>query len=497
MSAPSHEPAPSSAENLDQLSQSELLSRREQIDAQLDDLESDISEYLAGLQEKNDPQLAFIEQLEDDGQLLEDDEWSDATLSEARPTYGHMIERGEGILSPELLDLLKKIETLERTEKKILDQLDAKFAPGLMRYATDEALEIISNLDYVAVGKLKKGASPDLPDSDGIRLRYFEQTLPHPDTVVAWLHNIAYDEPENLNYRYAELQVDEIERCKEILERWGVGSKKPWPKAVYDHTELERAEQLNNRYRHYHNERSALAAESEPLLPMHEWAVHPSAEDASKYYTQLASIDIKKELERISITGLEHLPIDMTRGDISEYIESYIPAIALEGVDTIKFRETNEDEKASLVNSKLFDGKGMIAGHHSHDLKENSATIVIHIDAIKKRYDNYIRTLSDDEAVRWTKYEIFNTLAHELGHALHHTLPVSILHTWDEVASNEHADVTNYVSEMNKEEHPLRFMEDFADTFMTYVNEPWELKRVAPQRYDAMQTILTELKSAS
>lgn len=491
MSAPSLEHTPYSTETLDQLPQSELLNRREQVDAQIDDLESNISEYLAGLQEKNDPQLASIEQ-------LEDEEQSDTSLPEARSAYTYMIERGEGILSPDLLALFKEAETLDKTEEKILDQLDARFAPGLMRYARDEAMELIANIDYVAVGKLKKGSSPDLPDSDGIRLRDFEQTLPRPDTVVARLHNIAYDEPENLNYRYAELQVDEVERCKEILDRWGVGSKKPWPKSAYDHTELERAEELNNRYRNYHNQLSALAAESLPLLPMHEWAVDLPDTEVTKFYEHLASIEIEKELERIAVEGTELLPFEFTDTELRDYIRTHIPAIALEGLDKIIFRKTNEEEKKHHDSSNIFDGKGVTLAHHAHSLTSNSAEIVIFVDKFQKSHDDLTSKDPEKVFVDWVvKNQVFDTVAHELGHALHHTLPVSILHEWDEVAASENVEVTNYVAEMNRLDNRYRFMEDFADSFSLYTNDPRGLSTLAYKRYIKMDELVTKLKPAA
>lgn len=491
MSAPTPERTPSSEEKFDQLSQAELLVRREQIDAQLDGLEADLSKYMAGLQENNDPQVAFIEQ-------LEDDERSDATLPETRPAYSYMIERGEGILSPDLLALFKEAETLDKTEEKILDQLDARFAPGLMRYARDEAMELISNIDYVAVGKLKKGASPDLPDSDGIRLRDFEQALPRPDTVVAWLHNIAYDEPENLNYRYAELQVDEVERCKEILERWGVGSKKPWPKSAYDHTELERAEELNNRYRNYHNQLSALAAESQPLLPIHEWAVDLPNTEVTKFYEHLASIDIEKELERLEIEGLELLPFEFTDTELSDYIRTHIPAIALEGLNKIVFRAASEDEKKYADQNNIFDGRGIPLAHHTHALSSNSAEIVIYVDTLQKKYNELISRDQEKAFVEWVvKNQLLDTVAHELGHALHHTLPVSILHEWDEVAASENVEVTNYVAEMNKLDNRYRFMEDFADSFSLYTNDPRGLSTLARKRYIKMDELVTKLKPSA
>ncbi|MEO5499605.1 MAG: hypothetical protein ABIR46_03835 [Candidatus Saccharimonadales bacterium] len=488
MSAPTLEHAPSSIEHLDQLSQADLLERRGQIDAQLDTYDTELHDQFKKLEESNDPQISIIDQ------LLVDQE-SDANISEVVSSYSYMIKHGESLLSPELLGTFKKIDDLDRDEDELVAQLDTRFAPGLMQYARDEALEIYSNLDYVAAGKLEKGASPDLPDSDGIQLRINEQTLPHPEEVAAKLRDIAYAEHANLNYRYAEMQVDEIERCKQILERWGVGTKQPLPKPVYDHTELERAEELNTRYRNYHNQFSAISAESKPLLPIHEWAVNLPDAEAENYYDHLASIDLEKELERIKVDGLELLPFDFSEAELRDYIRSNIPAIALEGLNNIVFRNATEKEIERDSRSNTFNGKGVTLAHHSHDLSENSADIVVFVDRYQKSHDDLILKDPNKLFVDWiVKNQVLDTVAHELAHALHHTLPVSILHEWDQVASDEKVEVTGYVSEMNKLDHNHRYMEDFADSFSLYVNDPRELSTLAGKRYAMMRAIVTKLK---
>jgi hypothetical protein len=231
---------------------------------------------------------------------------------------------------------------------------------------------------------------------------------------------------------------------------------------------------------------------------MHEWAVDLPDTEVAKFYEHLASIDIEKELARLDIEGLELLPFEFTNTELCSYVRTHIPAIALEGLNKIVFRVASEDEKNYADQNNIFDGRGIPLAHHAHSLSSNSAEIVIYVDTLQKKYDELISRDQEKPFVYWVvKNQVLDMVAHEFGHALHHTLPVSILHEWDEVAASENVEVTTYVAEMNKLDNRYRFMEDFADSFSLYTNDPQELSTLAHKRYIKMDELVTKLKPAA
>ncbi len=230
---------------------------------------------------------------------------------------------------------------------------------------------------------------------------------------------------------------------------------------------------------------------------MYEWAAHLEPEERARLAAHLKGIDAEKELSRMSVCGLDKLPVVISEDEIKEHLRRYIPPVAFEGVRTISFAYRRErgvtDEQLQQEQASGYTPMG----HHDHDRTLNNSEIVIWIDWLDKLVPFVSDTIArrkgteptQDFYSRYIKEQLWPVLDHEFGHALSTVLPVALLRQWHAVDQKDHARVTDYVKWRYDEDHQHRYAEDFAESFAMFINDPARLYDLSALRYLMMYEI--------
>lgn len=365
-----------------------------------------------------------------------------------------------------------------RQLSEVDEELNRRYGEELSSYARDEAEAVLNKINTQVFMQSKYIRGVQGADADSMLV----------SRAVEMLERFAADE-EIKPYAVSEAVLDAIDEQRDTLDRLGlltiVDEPDSEPRLTHDRRELERAQELNRFYRTYHNELGVDAALGKKQLPMHEWAVYLEYDEYEALQHHMRSIDVDQEIARITIEGIDKLPFThaLSEAFLRRFLRK-IPAIALQGVNCLRFDDESTQED---LKSDLFDGKGSVNGYHAHSLTRNSAEVVIHIAQMRAPSVLSVAVYGEEGANRRAKSELLDIIIHEFGHALHTTLPVSLLDRWDEAARAENVDVTPYVSEMRRSGN-IHELEDFADSFMLYVRGN-NLDALAPGRYYAMQEI--------
>lgn len=387
-----------------------------------------------------------------------------------------LLAYGQQALPAEYYATLQDLLYLNQQEEAINSKLDARAGKQLSDYVQQQAQQLLDAFD---VKQFSDGSYSE--DDEAVILAAINDL----ETVV-----VRYSD----SYAWGELAYDTVEKNRLLLEDYNLLSSTAEPVSPpYDSAELQRAHTLNNRYRPYHNELYPYTAQDKPLLPTHHWQVTLTPEQREAWTHHLQSIDAEAELNRLSIEGLDRLPFTYTQQQLRAYL-AQIPGIAFEGVDTLVFKYA-DDELDDSVATALGEAWTTLA-HHHHDQLENRAHIIVWLDPIVKQFQAALEAAepSSEQAASVAATETMQaTIMHEFGHALHSTLPVSLLHDWDEAARGATTDqpVSAYVAVMNHIGHEHYMKEDFADSFMLYMTSPIKLFSIAPERCAAMHRLVT------
>jgi hypothetical protein len=465
-------------EELSRLDHDGLLQKRKSLDEAEDALGDEIQEYL----KSHEDEAAVLEKIDDNF-------WASPESSRETDVREHILSLDDGTLSESLRAMLRKSLLASREHEKVEQELTRRYGKELHEFAQQEAEKLLNYVDNVEVQRLWK-SDAKLPDNDGLEPDQFTGGITAAITIVDHLVGIVDGQYNSGNdYSIAEAEYDAVERGRDVLERWGVLREKPVDKMADVPTATEeqlRAVVLNRAYRPYHNEVPAYMAPMKSFLPMHEWAVHLDDVERSALDRHLQSIDVKKEVERLAIRGIELLPFHYDEAELREHLLR-IPGIAFEGVREIVFKKKTEEEHTQDSKLEKWDGKSVVeTGHHYHDLRQNSAEIVIWVDQPEQIYDFRRDQHGDDVAKRFAIIEMEETIDHEFGHALHTKLPVHLLDEWEASAQAFDVDVSEYVRQKHGSNDTHYKMENFADTFALYINDPTQLDK---KHFDAMNNI--------
>lgn len=272
----------------------------------------------------------------------------------------------------------------------------------------------------------------------------------------------------------------------------------------YDLAELERAYELNERYhRPYHGQMYPDEAIEMSLLPTHEWQVHLDDDQRAHLERYLKSLDATRELERVSIDGVELLPFETDETTIKDLLRD-IPAIALENVDLI-FRKKTALE---IADDKETMGAAWVSlAGYGHNPAANRAEITVWVDPLARQLKKRLREMpkptsptEEEERTEWITERslayLQKTLTHEFGHAFHTKLPVSLLHDWEMAvdASDHDQAVTDYVEQIDIFEPHNSRVEEFADSFTLCRLQPRVLQERSQDHYVAMQALINSCR---
>ncbi len=136
-----------------------------------------------------------------------------------------------------------------------------------------------------------------------------------------------------------------------------------------------------------------------------------------------------------------------TTEEVGAYIEENIPSEHLEGLDSIEYVDDQKAHEQGLLG--VWDPTGDTT----------------HIEVYPH----------DDEG------ELYDTIAHEIGHNAEANLPAETVETWNDLyeASEQDEFVSNYAMS-----DPA---EDFAETYSFYINDPEMVQSTCPDKYDFMK----------
>lgn len=400
-------------------------------------------------------------------------------------------------LRPEIIDHVTTLEELQEQRRRIDAVINDDYSEDLVALVYKKARDSMARIDSET-----SELSREAPDANQEVLYDGTIFTPGIATVMGIIDQISRQEPSPMTVERADSYLEMIEATETHLMKIGLLHDEL---SIHSMSELCRAEELMRKYRHGQDFSGTNAdgtldnktitttkqASQKPVLPMHDWAVNLESDQREALCNHLRSVN---GLEDIEIEGLEMLPFNYTFDDVLDVLKK-VPGIALEGIDWITFQPAMNGE--SDGDPDLWGGEGRRLAHHSHSSDTNTAEIVLWADRIKEKYDSvlgdeYFSTLGDAKKIaeHETRLYITQTLLHEVGHGFHHTLPVALLDHWDRMIEDEDKSVSSYVREAKRTQHAHHHLEDFADTFRLYFEDPHYLEAVAPQRFRAMRDLV-------
>lgn len=311
----------------------------------------------------------------------------------------------------------------------------------------------------------------------------------------------------------AQERHDQLEQCRTMLAGTHILEAPAGYEAVgneggpYDIDELNRAYELNERYRPRHSSLHPEVAEQKSLLPTHYWQVGMTDETRAYLEEYLRAIDARKDLTSLQIEGLELLPFSLDVSEVGDFLRD-IPGITFDGLTGIYFHERPLEDRH--IKTDEANGRWEILAEHQHNFETNDTQVLMRADAIsryfEKRYNEAVAQgkasnesqLSARDAARIQTIEyIKDTIVHELGHAFLYRLPVALVNDWDVAVFESITDqpVSRYVEMTDTLQLGSYPIEDFAESFMLCLLHPDQLRDIAPDRAAAMQALIDSCRS--
>lgn len=223
-------------------------------------------------------------------------------------------------------------------------------------------------------------------------------------------------------------------------------------------------------------------------LPAEYFDTDTSSESYVAFIEKARGIDAAGAVETIKMSGsFDKLPFEYGETELRHFLLRSIPPLALAAVGSVEIRPMTKDD----------DEDDVVSGYHSHSDDFGTSKIVISDAKVREIYDTIRELERGQDDADWVaqtiaKQNFERTIAHEFAHALHYWLPVAALSRWEEQRASDPTRVTSYVDDRFKQDHPHRFKEDFSETMKLFVDEPVELMRLSPVRYDAMRQIYND-----
>lgn len=365
-----------------------------------------------------------------------------------------------------VVDTFATIESLSHEEMGISLALDRGHGKEFNQFVRSQASELLKSVDRIMLER---------ESSIALGAREVNGAM-----LYDILQSCAKDDGDD-TFEHAEFYFDTLEEVRIALNKLnsindkGDDSVKESEETNYD------AEIITTILKRYKGSKKQYVKNA----PAWENSLTDTPSERAALEKYLTLLDKEAAIDAISIEGVEKLfSLTGVRQDenILNKLREY-PTIALQEIKRILFLEKpsdiSEDEKRHL-DSEL--------GYHKPNADEADSTIVVWLDKPHKVYEEWA-AWNPNFATRMAMSSLFQTLDHEMGHALHTALPVSLLHEWDQLVRSENIDVTGYVAHMQSEEHVHYESEDFADTFGMYLRVPDDLLSIAPKRYEAMKRL--------
>jgi len=221
-------------------------------------------------------------------------------------------------------------------------------------------------------------------------------------------------------------------------------------------------------------------------LPANELEFDIQSEAYKELVEKARNIDADEVVKNMEVAGsFDSLPFAYGETELRSFLLKEIPPLALQAVKRVEFRTLTQGE------AKEHNTAGIIKW--SSD--QSGFIIVISTDQVQEEYDYYKPRHGDTVARLDAMFSMERVIAHEFGHALHNELPIAILKQWDDKFADDGIHVTDYVARRYNNNHPHRYIEDFAESFAMYITSRGQLFDKSFQRLFFMKHILEKFKS--
>lgn len=147
-----------------------------------------------------------------------------------------------------------------------------------------------------------------------------------------------------------------------------------------------------------------------------------------------------------------------TTEEVADYINESIPQDHLEGLDGIEYVDSDEAREEGILGMWVDDPL--------------TGTTEIEV------YPH------DDVG------ELYDTIAHEIGHNAEEYIPNSAVNEWDNLYYDSSLDYISSFGEDNRfvtDYATTSPEEDFAETYSFYINDPEMVQAICPEKYDFMK----------
>lgn len=190
------------------------------------------------------------------------------------------------------------------------------------------------------------------------------------------------------------------------------------------------------------------------------------------------SLEFAEVFEDIEFNGLDELqelfPI-MDKNFIRNVL-LYVPAVCLEQLKSISFRDMDEDE--NIANPKETFGSHL------------DGEISINLSLYRRRIEKRVSVgFTPEQAATFENARLLRTLVHEVGHETHDVLPTALLKKWLALTRKDKTPITPYVLEHREAGTVHQEKEDWADSFTMFHQRPRVLELGSPKRDEVMQEI--------